>query len=251
MSRIRNLVGQLLPRALKRLILGRTEYGNLTYSQEGEDRILHSMLGYRPGRAPGFYVDVGAHHPERISNTFLFYEMGWAGINIDAMPGSMVAFRHRRPRDTNIEAAIASKSQTLTFFEFNEPALNSFNQDLSALRTKDSRWRIVGRREIKTTRLDDLLETTLPPNKAIDFLSIDVEGLDLEVLQSNNWKAFRPAVVLVEDSEIDLHGGPFHSTINRFMSINGYVFSCKTPLTTFYIDPDKFRTTPVGLRLKD
>lgn len=51
----------------------------------------------------GFYVDVGAHHPMRFSNTYFFYRMGWSGINIDAMPGSMKEFKKYRRRDINLE----------------------------------------------------------------------------------------------------------------------------------------------------
>src|SRR5690242_3324544 len=64
-----------------------------SYSQEGEDRILHSIF---ETVADGFYVDIGAHHPKRFSNTYLFYQRGWRGINVDAMPGSMVRFKRVR-----------------------------------------------------------------------------------------------------------------------------------------------------------
>jgi len=62
-----------------------------SYSQDGEDVVLASfyenMKNYR-----GFYVDIGAHHPVRFSNTWMFYKNGWKGINIDPTPGSMKAF---------------------------------------------------------------------------------------------------------------------------------------------------------------
>lgn len=71
-------------------------YSKPSYSQEGEDRLLDRYFG---NRANGFFVDVGAHHPHRFSNTYLFYKRGWRGINIDAMPDSMKAFKSMRPRD--------------------------------------------------------------------------------------------------------------------------------------------------------
>ena len=80
----------------------------------------------------GFYIDVGAHHPKRFSNTYFFYKMGWQGINIDAMPGSMEIFRRQRPRDINIEKPISNCGQVgLTYYAFNEPALNGFSKELS------------------------------------------------------------------------------------------------------------------------
>ena len=74
------------------------------YSQEGEDMILQRMFGQR---REGFFVDVGAHHPFRYSNTYLFYKKGWRGINIDATPGSMREFEKYRPADINLEVAVS------------------------------------------------------------------------------------------------------------------------------------------------
>ena len=79
-------------------------YRRTSYSQEGEDLILDRLLRRKPR---GYYVDVGAFHPKKFSNTHLFYRRGWSGINIDATPGSMDEFRRVRPRDTNLEIAIS------------------------------------------------------------------------------------------------------------------------------------------------
>ena len=73
------------------------------YSQEGEDLILHRVF---ENQNTGFYVDVGAHHPVRFSNTYFFYLRGWSGINIDAAPGSIRKFAWKRRRDLNLEAAL-------------------------------------------------------------------------------------------------------------------------------------------------
>ena len=100
-------------------------YSTLSYSQEGEDLILKRLFD---GQKKGLYVDVGAHHPKRFSNTYLFYKMGWRGINIDAMPGSMEKFKEVRPEDINIEAAISDKDELLTYYIFNESALNTFSK---------------------------------------------------------------------------------------------------------------------------
>src|SRR5437868_6288327 len=83
----------------------------MSYSQDGEDLVLSRFLS---SENKGFYVDVGAHHPTRFSNTYFFYKKGWRGINIDAMPGSMIAFDKMRPRDTNVEAAISDNDSEIT-----------------------------------------------------------------------------------------------------------------------------------------
>lgn len=107
---IKSMLSFLLPKALydslmsfKNLYI--TRFATKCYSQEGEDLLLSRILG---DKKDGFYVDVGAHHPFRFSNTYLLYKQGWRGINIDAMPGSMKLFNRFRPRDINIECGVAS-----------------------------------------------------------------------------------------------------------------------------------------------
>ena len=108
------------------------KYYHKSWSQEGEDLILARLF---ENNAKGFYVDVGAHHPKRFSNTYLFYKKGWTGINIDAMPGSMKSFNKLRKRDINIEKPVSDKKQILTYYAFNESALNGFSKELSEERS--------------------------------------------------------------------------------------------------------------------
>lgn len=166
-----------------------------SYSQEGEDMILRRLF---EKQKTGFYVDVGAHHPKRFSNTFFFYKKGWRGINIDAMPNSMSLFNKIRPRDINLEIPISDKKQKLKYYMFNEAALNCFSKELAEKRNGKYDYKIISEKEMETSTLEEILEKHLPYDQEIDFMSIDVEGLDLQVLKSNNWRQFRPKFVLVE-----------------------------------------------------
>lgn len=170
-------------------------YALKSYSQEGEDMILRRLF---EKQQTGFYVDVGAHHPMRFSNTYFFYKKGWRGINIDAMPDSMKPFEKIRPRDINIEEPVSDKKQVLTYYAFNEPALNGFSKELSEQRDGQGNYFIKFTKDIETSTLEEILDTNLPKNQEIDFLSIDVEGLDLMVLKSNNFKKYKPKVILIE-----------------------------------------------------
>lgn len=172
------------------------EYHQKSWSQEGEDVILSRY--FESIKVKGFYVDVGAHHPLRFSNTYKFYKQGWHGINIDAMPGSMTLFNRLRPRDINIEKAISDSKQILTYYGFNEPALNGFSPELANLYQEQGNYNIVLKKDLETLTLEEILDQYLREGQKIDFLSIDVEGLDYAVLKSNNWSKYKPEIILIE-----------------------------------------------------
>jgi FkbM family methyltransferase len=175
------------------------DYHTLSFSQEGEDLVLASLL---EDLSCGFYIDIGAHHPQRFSNTYYFYLRGWQGINIDAMPGAMETFRRVRPRDISLELAVAGSNQVLTYYAFEEPALSTFSKSLAERYQQAHHQKLLFKREIATCTLAEILDRYLPPERTIDFLTIDVEGLDYQVLASNDWQKYRPRVVLVEDHSI-------------------------------------------------
>jgi len=205
-------------------------YALKSYSQEGEDMILRRVF---EKQKKGFYVDVGAHHPKRFSNTLFFYKKGWSGINIDAMPSSMSLFNKIRPRDTNLELPISDRKQKLKYYMFNEPALNSFSKELAEKRAGKDNYKIISEKNMETSTLEEIFEKHLPSGQEIDFMSIDVEGLDLQVLKSNNWKQFRPKFVLVEvlgSSIKDIANSEEYKYLNGF----GYEFFAKAVNTVIF-----------------
>lgn len=208
-------------------------HSHRSWSQEGEDQILRRIF---EGQSKGFYIDVGAHHPTRFSNTFFFYLQGWTGVNIDACPGSMSRFRRVRPRDVNLELGIGEVEADRDFYVFNEPALNSFSRSLSLHRHESSSPYFIKKlARVKIFPLRDVLRRFVSEDQSIDFLSVDVEGNDLAVLKSNDWVRFRPLFVLVEqlgDNAVNVIDGP----VGRFLSDNGYFFFAKTVNTVFFKD---------------
>lgn len=200
--------------------------GERTYSQEGEDRILVRL--FYESQHPGFYVDVGAHHPMRFSNTYLFYRQGWRGVNIDATPGSMRAFQRYRPDDVNIEVGIGTRG-TIPFYMSDEPAVNSFNKELPESRG----FKIARVVDVPVVPLSEALSGHLPSKEVRSFMTVDVEGHELEVLQSNDWSVFRPTYVLAEllDADVaDAARGP----VSDLLASAGYRFLAKTVSTVFY-----------------
>jgi FkbM family methyltransferase len=176
--------------------------GILSYSQNGEDIILSRIFH---GRKTGFFIDIGAHHPIRFSNTYRLYLEGWRGINVDAMPGSMKPFNLLRPFDKNLEIGVAAQEGELTFHIFNEPALNTFSQEEAARKDGKGGYFVQQKVQVKTLPLSKIISEHLPVNTNIDYLNIDAEGLDLEVLKSNDWSKFQPSVISVESNVVGTH----------------------------------------------
>lgn len=198
--------------------------------------ILRRLFEGYDNAGGGFYVDVGAHHPKRFSNTYCFYKQGWRGINIDAMPGSMKLFVRVRSRDINIECPVARERKELIYHVFNDPALNGFSFEISKSRESAyCQYKIVDRIPMMTRPLAEILTDYLPKNQSIDFMNIDVEGLDYEVVQSNDWDLFRPRIVLVELPESTFEGLK-DDPVARFLKEKGYAIYAKCVNTILFRD---------------
>jgi len=211
------------------------KYWTESYSQEGEDMILKRIFEFNEN---GFYVDVGSHHPKRFSNTYNFYKKGWKGINVDASPDSIETFNKMRSRDINIEAAVSDKPRELIFYRFSEPAINTFNPEL-AKEHIEAGEELINEIKIKTITLKELLWKYLPTFQEIDFMSIDVEGHDFEVLKSNNWKKYRPKFLLVELLHLSGFEQLTSNEIYKFLIENDYSLLAKTLNTYFFKDNRK------------
>ena len=172
-----------------------------SFSQFGEDLVLLNYL-----KEPhGFYVDVGAHHPVQFSNTYLLHRRGWHGVNIDATEEAIARFAQARPNDVNLVAAISDQVEVVEFGLFRSPALNRIYAagSLELERQKQEQpklWQsMTGTRKLTTRTLAAVLRENVPSGQKIDFMNIDCEGHDLAVLRSNDWAAFAPRMLAVED----------------------------------------------------
>ena len=223
--RVRARIRAQVDRVRDALPLG---YARTSFAQEGEDLILDRIFEHQ---AKGVYVDVGAHHPRRFSNTLLLYRRGWHGVNIDATPGSMEPFRKQRPRDINLEIGVTGVAEERDFFVFNEPALNTF--DAARAKSLDKPpYKIEAVHKVRCAPLSVVLnEYSI---RAIDLLTIDAEGYDFEVLQTLDWDVSSPQVVLVEQHARDVEV-LLSTELHQFMRARGYRLAAKTHNSVFYM----------------
>ena len=194
-------------------------YGHITYAQCGEDLVvcnIFTRLGLQPS-----YLDIGAHHPLEISNTALLYLRGSRGINIEANPVLFQEFMHLRPEDINLNLGIGPQEEVLNFYMIDDRSgRNSFNKNaVEDFVKSDPRFSIQKIMPIQIAKIDHVIEKY---SKGIypDFLSIDIEGNDYDVLQGADFSRNSPLVICAEggDPIIGAESGSGDST-NRIVKL--------------------------------
>ncbi len=215
----------LLKKGIKKLkLLPELRHGRILFSQTGEDAFLREIF---LEKETGFYIDVGAHHPTRYSNTYIFYSMGWRGINIEPQKKAIDLFNKKRPRDINLNLAVSEKEGEITFFEAEDNAYSTIIPSVA----KD--FKKVTKSKVQSLPLSKILDKHLPKKTHIDFISIDTEGNDLTVLKSNDWKKYKPTYILVEMIQMPEYSKE-DKKIYDFLKKAGYLFVGKTNLTGIF-----------------
>tara|TARA_B110000971_G_C19938882_1_gene467763 strand:+ start:451 stop:1167 length:717 start_codon:yes stop_codon:yes gene_type:complete len=167
------------------------------YSYGGIDSVVNNIF---KNQKNGFYVDVGAQHPIKNNNTYLLHKKGWEGVNIDLDQKNINLFNVSRKKDCNICAAISSLEKDANLYYYHEGSpINTLSREIA-----DRQKAIIKEtRAIRTKTLTSILENSKFKNKEIDFLSIDVEGVELEVLQGLNLNIYKPKIIVVELLDLD------------------------------------------------
>ena len=196
-----------------------------SHSQFGEDLVLSLLLG---GIRKGFYVDVGANDPVFNSNTKMFYDAGWHGINIEPTKEGYEKFLRARKGDVNLNVAVAEEEGTMTFYELgDDTTLSTLNPHNAELMSR-SLGLPIRSRNIRTRPLSSVMKEFCK-GKTVHLMSVDVEGIDLQVLKSNDWKTYRPEVLVVEGNN------QFHEIV-EFLDINGYLLLYNNSYNCIFIN---------------
>jgi FkbM family methyltransferase len=187
-----------------------------SYSNWGIDMMANFFFRQRD---EGVFIDIGCHHPLINNNTYPLYNRGWRGINIDIDYGTIDSFNFLRSKDTNINIAVSDTTgETELFFYHNRAAKNTLSKEKGF----DSREI----RKIKTTTLNKIIEKSIYKDQKINFISIDVEGYELNVLKGFDFKKYKPDLVVLELIQEGMTEF-FHQNIENIQNSEVYLYMIK------------------------
>lgn len=208
-------------------------WGGISYAQHGDDFMilnLFELIGIK-GET---YLDIGAHHPKTISNTALLYEKGWRGVNVEANPNLIHAFKVERPRDITVNVGVAAQAGTLPFFMHHaEAGRNTFDPKERDQLIAEGHP-VLETKMIAVVTINDLVGTYFGGIWP-DLVSIDAEGFDIEIIESARFMAqpfhhVGPKVIVIEIRR--------HDTLRmiQLMIEKGYYLYCRMGENLFFVD---------------
>ena len=213
--------------------------GRMSYSQSGEDVIVDYIFRLRSIGMPT-YLDIGANHPWDLSNTAMFYLRGCRGINVEPNPVLHRLFEQERPQDINQNVGIGVQSGRLPLFVMEDPALSTFSVE-----TKDELLayghRLLETREVELRTIREILALHSKTGFA-DFLNVDVEGYEEEVLGQIDYQRNAPKVICLETAEYSPTGsGEKRTDLIKLVCDRGFEIYADTNLNTIFVRSDFWR----------
>ncbi|MDQ3112115.1 MAG: FkbM family methyltransferase [Bacteroidota bacterium] len=219
----------------------KNDYVRTSYSQCGEDIII-DFLFYQIGIEKPGYIDIGAHHPKYINNTYLFYQKGSRGISIEPDPALISQFNSLRKDDINLNIGIGDTNGEADFYIMNEPTLNTFVREEADRATQENAGYQI--KEIKKIKIAPLVDVINKYNGGVfpDLLSIDVEGLDEMILKSIDYNSVVPKIMCVETLTFSTKGrGEKKTALIEFIKSKGYMVYADTYINTIFVRENLYR----------
>jgi hypothetical protein len=202
----------------------------VSYSQFGEDLVVRTHFAENFDNSIGRFIDVGAFHPFKYSNTMLLSQLGWRGINVDCDSVKIARFEKLRPQDQNICAAVAEKPREMVYLEYSAEGLTNRIADpgekdvLSGIGEKPLKVT-----PIRVTTLTHIIEQSVFRGQHFHYLNIDCEGQDLSVLKGLDFSLYSPELISVEAFTKETR-----PELTAFLTDLGYELSDMVHLTLFF-----------------
>ncbi len=203
----------------------------ISYAQNYEDVLLWRALG---SVDTGFYIDVGAFHPDEDSVTRAFHDRGWTGVNIEPSSGLFARLASARPRDVNLRCAVGAAPGATSLHVVHDTGLST--TDASQAAALNARGFASQPEPVEVRTLADICREHAPGD--IHFLKIDVEGMEREVLEGADFTRFRPWIVLLE-AVAPLTRAPTHEGWEHLLLAADYRFAWFDGLNRFYLAAER------------
>ncbi len=197
----------------------------VSYSQFGEDLVVCSHFG----KAAGLFIDVGAYHPFKLSNTKLLSSLGWRGVNIDCDPEKVKRFETLRPDDYNVCAAVSDAAKEMVWLDYREGTTDRLVARGERNLISAQGEKPLSKTRVKTMTLTEILDASPYREKHFHYLNIDCEGYDLAVLQGLDFQRYAPDLITIEALS-----DTAHAKLTRFLEPRGYRLTDIVRLTLFY-----------------
>ena len=210
-----------------------------SYSQAGEDKIIEFILSYLGEKNIGLsYLDIGCNDYKSLSNSYALYKKGVRGVLIDANPIYIDEIKMYRPEDIVLNCGIGAKnSEKMKFYILNTPGLDSFDLESIKEAQRQTPWiEIVDEIEVPVYTLDEIYEKYFASVPTI--VSLDVEGLEMDILKSTNFEKYRPYIFIIETIEYreKISVTNKRNDIINLMFENDYIEYAFTGVNSLFID---------------
>ena len=220
---------------IKRLIK-RSQYPLQSYSQSGEDIIARRVL-LKLGIKKPTYLDIGANYPVALNNTYLLYKNGSRGVLVEPEPALYKRLKSKRKKDIVLNIGIGiDDADSADFYIMENKYLNTFDKESAeSLENK-----IIDVVKVPLMNINRIIREHF--KSCPDFISLDTEGIDLQILRAFDFNSFRPAVFCIEtinytedNSEVK------QDEIIELMKSHNYLAFADTYINTVFVDKDRWR----------
>jgi len=214
------------------LLFNPNKYLRHSYSQYGEDLVVEYYANCFKNAK---FIDIGAYHPFRFSNTYKLYKKGWSGVNLEPNMKYSHLFAKHRKRDCNLFFGISNKKQELNYYKYDEPLLNTFDPLMVQFIKQSYGLDFISKDKIRLITFDDVEKMISFSFSEVQYINIDAEGYDFLILKSFNFSKYLPKIISIESIDEFKKGSYKQIDITEFLKSYDYKLKSRSVLTNIYV----------------